>query len=90
MKYFDWNKDKNKLLKMQRGISFEDVQNGYENGSVIDVIEHPNKLKYPNQKMFVLVKENYVYLAPFVEDKEKVFLKTIIPSHKMTKKYLYY
>jgi uncharacterized DUF497 family protein len=89
VKYFDWNKDKNKLLKMQRGISFEDVQNGYENGSVIDVIEHPNKFKYPNQKMFVLVKENYVYLVPFVEDKEKVFLKTIIPSHKMTKKYLY-
>lgn len=74
---------------MQRGISFEDVQTGYENGSVVDVIEHPNKLKYPNQKMFVLVKENYVYLVPFVEDKEKVFLKTIIPSHKMTKKYLY-
>ena len=74
---------------MQRGIGFEDVQNGYENGSVIDVIEHPNKAKYPNQKMFVLVKENYVYLVPFVEDKEKVFLKTIIPSHKMTKKYLY-
>jgi uncharacterized DUF497 family protein len=89
VKHFDWNREKNEILKMQRGISFEDVQNGYENGNIIDVIEHPNKSKYPNQRMFILVKENYVYLVPFIEDKEKIFLKTIIPSHKMTKKYLY-
>ncbi len=74
---------------MQRGISFEDVQNGYEDGSIIDIITHPNKTKYSNQKVFVLVKDNYVYLVPFVEDEEKVFLKTIFPSRKMTKKYLY-
>jgi hypothetical protein len=30
----------------------------------------------------------YVYVVPFVEDGEKVFLKTIIPSRKMTKKHL--
>jgi len=32
---------------------------------------------------------NYVYLIPFVEDEEKVFLKTIIPSRKATKYYLF-
>jgi len=30
----------------------------------------------------------YAYLVPFVEDSDKVFLKTIIPSKKATKKYL--
>ena len=30
----------------------------------------------------------YVYLVPFVEDDETVFLKTIIPSRKATKQYL--
>ena len=89
VKLFDWNKDKNHLLKDQRGICFEEVQNGFESGDIIDVIENPNKKKYPNQRMFVFVKENYVYLVPFVEDNEKLFLKTIFPSRKLTKKYLF-
>jgi hypothetical protein len=29
-----------------------------------------------------------VYLVPFVEDEHSVFLKTIIPSRKVTKEYL--
>ena len=32
--------------------------------------------------------EDYVYLVPFVESEEEVFLKTIIPSRKATKSYL--
>jgi hypothetical protein len=31
---------------------------------------------------------NYVYLVPFVETEKEIFLKTIIPSRKATKKYL--
>jgi hypothetical protein len=30
----------------------------------------------------------YAYLVPFVETKEEVFLKTIIPSRKATRIYL--
>jgi hypothetical protein len=33
-------------------------------------------------------REDYVYLVPFVEDEQTVFLKTIIPSRKATKQYL--
>jgi hypothetical protein len=32
--------------------------------------------------------EDYVYLVPFVEDEQTVFLKTIIPSRRATKEYL--
>jgi hypothetical protein len=32
--------------------------------------------------------DDYAYLVPFVEDDDEVFLKTIIPSRKATKKYL--
>jgi len=32
--------------------------------------------------------ENYAYLVPFVEDDEKIFLKTIITSRKATKKFM--
>ena len=31
--------------------------------------------------------EDYVYLVPFVETTDEVFLKTIIPSSKATKRY---
>jgi uncharacterized DUF497 family protein len=88
VKYFDWNNNKNKELKKDRGISFEEIVFHIMEGGLLDIIEHPNKTRYPNQKIFVVVVEDYVYLVPFVEDDEAVFLKTIIPSRKMTKKYL--
>ena len=31
---------------------------------------------------------NYAYLVPFIESEKEIFLKTIIPSKKATKKYL--
>lgn len=88
MKYFDWNERKNKLLKLERDVSFEEVLVAIEAGGLIKVINHPNKERYPNQKIFVVNINNYAYLIPFVEDKEKVFLKTIIPSRKATKQYI--
>jgi len=88
VKYFDWNKEKNELLKIEREICFEDVLIAIESGNLVDILEHPRKQKYPNQKIFVVNINNYIYLAPFVEDEEKIFLKTIIPSRRATKKYL--
>ena len=88
MKYFNWNNEKNEELLKDRGVSFEEVVFCIMNDGLLDVIEHPNKSKYPNQNIFIVDIDNYVYLAPFVEDDEVVFLKTIIPSRKMTKKYL--
>lgn len=88
VKYYIWNEEKNNQLRSERDIGFEDVQTAIEEGRLLDKIDHPNKIKYPNQKMFVVEIEHYVYLIPFVEDEEKVFLKTIFPSRKATRKYL--
>jgi len=88
MKYFDWSNEKNEELLKDRGVSFEEVVFSIMHEGLLDVIEHPNKSKYPNQNIFIVEIDNYVYLVPFVEDDEVVFLKTIIPSRKMTKKYL--
>lgn len=88
MKRFDWDDAKNERLKKERGISFEEIALTIENGSVLDIIEHPNQKRYPGQSVFIININMYAYLAPFVEDEEKVFLKTIIPSRKATKKYL--
>ena len=55
---------------------------------ILDIIEHPNRTEYPNQRVFVLNIDDYVYLVPYVEDRKEIFLKTIIPSRKATKTYL--
>ena len=88
MKYFDWNDYKNELLKKERGVSFEQVELAIASGNLLDRVRHPNKTKYPKQKVFLVKIEDYVYSVPFVEDEEKIFLKTIIPNSKATKKYL--
>jgi len=88
MKHFSWNQEKNELLKEERQISFEDVVFYIEQGFLLDVLEHPNQEKHKGQKIFVLQIDDYAYLVPFIEDDREVFLKTIIPSRKATKKYL--
>ena len=87
MKYFSWNEEKNELLREERLISFEDVVFYIEQGFLLDVLEHPNQEKYKGQKIFVVQMDDYVYLVPFIEDDREIFLKTIIPSRKATKKY---
>ena len=88
MKYFSWNEDKNELLKEERQNSFEDVVFYIEQGFLLDILEHPNQEKYQGQKIFVAQIDEYAYLVPFVEDEREIFLKTIIPSRKATRKYL--
>ena len=88
MKYFDWDPKKNKQLTQTRGVSFEEILIVIHEGGLLDIVEHPNERKYPNQKLFVVCLQNYAYIVPFIVDEEKNFLKTIIPSRKATKKYL--
>ena len=33
---------------------------------LLDILEHPNPNRYPGQRIFVVRREDYVYLAPFV------------------------
>ncbi len=87
MRRFDWNDEKNQQLKQERGISFEQVVFAIMNEQVIEVIPHPNQQKYPKQLIYVVELDEYVYLVPFVQDAEVIFLKTIIPSRKATKQY---
>ena len=88
MKPFRWGPDKNEALKAERGISFESVVVAIESGGLLDVLAHPNSAKYPHQRILVVAADNYVYLVPFLEDKDCYFLKTIVPSRKATRDYL--
>ena len=86
--YFSWSAEKNEQLKNERGISFEEIIFYIDRGDILDLLEHPNQERYSGQKVFVVAVDDYAYLVPFIETEEEVFLKTIIPSRKATKKYL--
>jgi hypothetical protein len=73
VKHFDWNDDKNKKLREERGVGFEDTLIAISEGGILDVVEN----------------DKDAYLVTFVESEETIFLKTIIPSRKATKKYLF-
>jgi len=88
MKVFSWNSEKNEILINERNISFEDIIVNINLGNELDIYDHPNQQKYPNQKISVVQVEDYVYLVPYIENDEEIFLKTIIPSRKATKQYI--
>lgn len=87
MKKIEYSEEKNQILQLSRGISFEIILKKIEKKEILGKIVHPNKQKYPNQMIFLFEIEGYVYYVPYVEDDKKIFLKTIIPSRKLTKEY---
>jgi uncharacterized DUF497 family protein len=87
MKTFAWSPEKNVLLKEERGISFEEVVLNIQLGNELEIFDHPNQDRYPGQKISVVWIEGYAYLVPVVERHDEIFLKTIVPSRKATKRY---
>ncbi|MGL1892023.1 MAG: toxin [Spirochaetaceae bacterium] len=84
---FEWNPEKNEFLKSERDISFEKVCFHIKRRDVWKITDHSNKELYTNQKLFYVIIEGYIYIVPFVEDEDYIFLKTIIPSRKATREY---
>ena len=84
---YEWDPAKNEWLKEERHISFEQIIFHLSQGDIWKVSDHPDQKKYPNQKIYFVIVENYIYLVPHVIEKEFIFLKTIIPNRKATKDY---
>jgi len=84
---FDWNDDKNTLLKENRNICFEDVVTSIQEDKLLDIVKNQSA---NHQSQYCLIVEimNYAYIVPFVKEGETFFLKTIYPSRKQTKKYI--
>lgn len=85
---YSFDPDKNAELIKTRHVSFEMAIAALDKQAPLDVLEHLNSSRYGHQKIYVIELNNYVYLVPFVESENKIFLKTIFPSRKFTKKYL--
>ena len=84
MKYLTWDPHKNKILKQERGISFEEIAYLIESGRIIGIEENPSR---HNQKMYILEIDNYAIIVAYAKNDNEIFLKTAFPSRKYTKRY---
>jgi len=85
---FGFNDEKNALLVKTRGVSFEMVIEILKSDASVKIVKSPNKPKHPNQDMFLVEINGYVYAVPFVRTHDGYYLKTIYASRKFTKLYL--
>ena len=81
---YSFDPEKDAWLIRQRGISFEQIITLIEAGKLIQVLEHPNKERYPDQLLYEVDVDGYVYVVPVVRQGRSLFLKTIYPSRKAT------
>lgn len=84
MKRIEWDEDKNSQLQEERGLSFEAIVVAIEQGKLIDIVPNPSS-HYAHQNVLIVEIDNYLVLVPFVEDDEKIFLKTAFKSRKAVK-----
>jgi uncharacterized DUF497 family protein len=84
MKAFRWDARKNEKLKLERGISFEEIEYYISSGHVIDITENQN---YKDQQIYVLLINDYIYLVPFLETDNEIILMTIFKSRKAKRLY---
>jgi uncharacterized DUF497 family protein len=83
---YAFDPEKNARLIQERGIGFDEIIALIEGGKLIRVLEHPDKTKYPNQLLYEIDVDGYVYVVPVVKQGGVMFLKTIYPSRKATRK----
>lgn len=74
-----WDEEKSALLKLERGLSFEEAVQG----EYLALLRHP---KRSGQWLYLVKVAGYVWVAPCVYDGTDWFLKTLFPSRKYTKK----
>lgn len=84
----NFNEEKNQLLKVTRGIGFEEIIEAIGHGNLLADVAHPSKSR-PNQRLYVVKVKKYVYAVPYVinSQKNEIFLKTVYASRALTKKY---
>lgn len=84
---YEWSAKKNIQIKAKRGVSFEQVIFHLSQGDLWKVAPHPNQEKYPEQRIYFVVMDDYIYLVPYEKRGDEIFLMTVIPSRKATRDY---
>ena len=85
---FEWDPEKNELIKSTREISFEAIVVHLGLGDLWRVADHHDQARHPGQKLFFVIIEDYICIVPYEERGDVIWLITIIPSRKATREYL--
>ena len=80
MKEIQWNLLKSERLRRTRGASFEDLVQA----KLVAAMRHPHKA---HQHLMLFEYRRYIWVVPYVETAEGIFLKTLYPSRKHTALY---
>ena len=84
MKTIAYNPEKRKLLIKERRIDLLEIIYITETKNYIGILEHPTR---KHQKIFIIQLNGYICCVPFVEDDEKIFLKTARYDRKYNKQF---
>jgi uncharacterized DUF497 family protein len=79
-----WNEEKNKILQQKRGVGFEEIAEKIRNNHFLGPFKHTVR---KNQLVIIVVLNGYAHFVPYVKMDNEIFLKTIVPSRKLNKKY---
>ncbi len=80
-----WDERKDRKLRKERGICFEEVVEKIVADEILDVLEHRTR---KHQKIFVVALKGRVHAVPFLQDEDgNIILKTIYPSRKLQRRY---
>jgi uncharacterized DUF497 family protein len=79
---FKYSDEKNELSFNKRGITFINVIESIAENSILLDFEHPNKEKYPDQRILVVSINNYPYCVPYNKIGDTLFIRTIYPARK--------
>ncbi|MCH7733226.1 MAG: hypothetical protein IIB44_12090 [Candidatus Marinimicrobia bacterium] len=71
---FEFNEEKNDELFYERGVTFYNVIDSINEKGILLNFDHPNKEKYPDQKILVVDIDGYSYCVPYVIRGNKYFL----------------
>ncbi len=83
-----WNDEKNAALHERYGFGFERVLVALTEGDLLEDRTHANADRYGHQQQFIVRIDSYAWIVPFVQSEDGIFLKTMFPSRKATRRYL--
>jgi hypothetical protein len=85
----NYSEEKNQILKTIRGLNFDDVLESLKKDNLVKDLKHFNTKKYFHQFLLLVQMRNYIYVIPYVinKNKKEIYLKTLYPSRKYTKEY---
>lgn len=82
----EWDEEKNRVLKQERGLSFEAVEEAIESGRILDDVEHTGE-QYSHQRILIVEIGGYPVMVSYVQDGARIFLKTMFRNRKLKELY---